>query len=399
MLWNAAGNLAYLFAQWLVTVLVARLFAFESAGILSIAMSLSAIFQTVAFFGMRNYQVSDVTEKHSDSAYFAFRHVSALSSLLLALAFAVILGYRAETLIAILLYMLFRIVECYADVLHGMAQRRGRLDIAGRGFAIKAVALLVGFWVGRLLGDTLLWALTGMLIGSLSSTLLYDLPVVKRLTSFSLCSPCKGLSLAKETFPLCIYFFLLSAISSLPKFVLEAEVGTETLGAYASIFAPCLLITGIAGYLYAPLIPTFATLAARGEEKKFRRLFFILVLCFLLILLLLLAAAYFLGDWALSLVFGEAILPYAFLLYAILVAVFGTAILSFFCMLAVVRRRFLALCISTGAGALCSGLSAFPLIVAFGAAGASYALLLASALSVLLLCPAVFRPGIREERR
>ena len=313
MLWNAGGNLSYLAAQWLVTVLVARWFAgYGSAGVLSVAMSLSAIFQTIALFGMRNYQVSDINEKHEGSAYFCFRHITAGASLLLTLITALVLGYRGETFVAILLFMLFRIAECYSDVLHGMAQKAGRLDVAGMGFAIKAVALFVGFLTGYFLGRSLLPALLGMLIGSLATTLLFDLPMAKHLSPFRIrYSPRRALALAKETLPLCVYFFLLSAISSIPKLVMDKVMvnGTDALGAYASIFAPALLIAGAAGYLYTPFIPGFAEMVERGDERGVRRLVGKILAILSLLLLLLVGAAALLGEWALVLVFGEAIRP------------------------------------------------------------------------------------------
>lgn len=394
MLWNAGGNLSYLAAQWLVTVLVARWFAgYGSAGVLSVAMSLSAIFQTVALFGMRNYQVSDINEKHEGSAYFCFRHITAGASLLLTLITALVLGYRGETFVAILLFMLFRIAECYSDVLHGMAQKAGRLDVAGMGFAIKAVALFVGFLTGYFLGRSLLPALLGMLIGSLATTLLFDLPMAKHLSPFRIrYSPRRALALAKETLPLCVYFFLLSAISSIPKLVMEKVMvnGTDALGAYASIFAPALLIAGAAGYLYTPFIPGFAEMVERGDERGVRRLVGKILAILSLLLLLLVGAAALLGEWALVLVFGEAIRPHTGLFIPILFAVFASAILSFFCMLAVVRRRFLALCLSVGVGALLSLGFALLYTPIMGANGASYALLVSSLVASLLLSPAVF---------
>ena len=63
MVWYAGGNLVYLVCQWLVTVLVTKLGGFGDAGVLSVAMSVSATFQTLAMFGMRNFQVSDIEDK------------------------------------------------------------------------------------------------------------------------------------------------------------------------------------------------------------------------------------------------------------------------------------------------------------------------------------------------
>lgn len=399
MLWNAGGSLTYLFAQWLVTVLVARFFKdnYGSAGVLSIAMSLSAIFQTVTLFGMRNYQVSDIRGKYTNEAYFGLRHITACVSLLLALFAALVLLYRGETLTAILLYMLFRIVESYSDVLHGMVQKEGRLDLAGRGFALKAAALLAGFLVGYLLTHALIPALFGMLVGSCLTTVLYDLPMARRISPFSLrFSPKAAIPLLGETFPLCIYFFLYSSISSIPKFVLEKLAGEETLGAYASIYAPAVLIAGVANYLYMPFTTSFALFANEGREREFRRLMLRILLVLVALLLCLLAAAFFLGEWALALVFGNSILPFAGLLSPILCATFGLATLSFFCMLAVVRRRFLFLCIAVGTGTLLSFVATLFFIPVFHANGASYGLLAASAVAILLLCIPVLRPGIHQ---
>ena len=399
MLWNASGNLFYLAAQWLVTVLVARLFPddLKSAGILSVAMSLSAVFQTIALFGMRNYQVSDINEKHSNSAYFCFRHITAAASLLLTFIAALLLQYRGATLLATILFMLFRIAECYSDVLHGMAQKAGRLDMAGKGFAIKAVALLLGFFAGFFLGKALVPALLGMLIGSLATTLGFDLPVAKHLSPFTFrCPPRRALSLARETLPLCVYFFLLSAISSLPKLVLEKLMDESVLGAYASIFAPALLIAGAAGYLYTPFIPTFAELIEKGDERKVRGMIGKLLAILSVLLLLLVGASALLGEWGLVLVFGETIRPYTYLLIPIFFAVFASAVLSFFCMLAVVRRRFLPLCLAVGAGAVLSPILSVVFLRGMkDANGASVALLVSSLTAILLLAPAVFRHSKR----
>lgn len=400
MIWNAGGNLAYLFAQWLVTVLVARLFPddLKSAGVLSIAMSLSAVFQTIALFGMRNYQVSDINEKHSNSAYFCFRHITAAASLLLTLIAALFLQYRGATLLSTILFMLFRIAECYSDVLHGMAQKAGRLDMAGKGFAIKAVALLAGFLAGYYLGGTLVTCLLGMLIGSLATTFCFDLPVAKHLSPFTLrCPPGRALRLAQATFPLCIYFFFYSSLSSIPKLVLEKMMDEATLGAYASIFAPALLISGAAGYLYTPFIPSFAEMAKNKDERGIRKLVGKLLLALSALLLVLIGASYFLGDWALVLVFKDTIRPYTHLLIPILCAVFATATLSFFCMLTVVRRRFLPLCLAVGAGAVLSPILSIVFLRGMkDANGASVALLVSALIATLLISPAVFLPEKRE---
>ncbi len=396
MLWNSVGNFVYLLSQWLVTVLVARLFDLRGAGILSVAMSLSAVFQSVARFGIRNYQVSDVSRKYTDGAYLVLRHLTVLLSFVMTVVAALAMGYSSEIFFASVLYMLFRIVESYSDVLHGASQRAGRLDVAGRGFALKAGALLIGFLIGFFFTRSLVASLGFMLLGALAVTLFYDLPVAKGLSSGLLHGALgDAWSLAKETLPLAIYFFMFSTIASIPKFVLEKTVGTALLGAYSSIFSPALLLTHLAGYVYTPFIPLLAKRATNGDEKGFRRITCRVFLAILALLLFFLLAERLFGEWVLVLVFGEMIRPHVGLFFPILIAIFALAVLAFFCTLTVIRRRFLPLCIAVFVGAALSLILSFVFVRGLNVNGASYALFIAATVATLILILPALRRGVR----
>ena len=273
MLWNAAGNLIYLGCQWLVTVLVTNLGNFRDAGLLSLAMSVSATFQTVAMFGIRNYQVSDVVGKYSDTTYVSFRVISCLAAMIGCVGFSLINAYRGEQLLAIFLFMVFRLAENFSDVLHGIAQKKDRLDIAGKAFAVKGIGILATFLVGYRLSGKLTVGLLCMAVYSVLTTLGYDLRSVRRLSRFHLYRHNKNwLLLAKETLPLCAYFFLSSAMVTIPKLILEKQCGSELLGAYSSIFAPAMLIQAAMGYVYNPFAQIFGGHQQKNDRKSFLNL-------------------------------------------------------------------------------------------------------------------------------
>ncbi len=388
MIWNAAGNLIYLMSQWIVTVLVTNIGEFRDAGLLSVAMSVSATFQTVAMFGIRNYQVSDVENKYSDTCYAFFRVITCAAALVACMVFSLIGGYGGEQLLAIALFMLFRLAENFSDVLHGIAQKRGRLDIAGKAFAIKGIGLVAVFlaayaWSGRLCAGLL-----AMAAFSIGSTLLYDLLAVKRLSDFGLVSRERDwLALAKETAPLCLYLFFSAAISTLPKLILERQCGEDVLGAYSSIFAPALLIAAAAGYLYTPFIPSFANAYREKRCRDFLLLFAKLGAAIAALAVLSILGAWLLGDFALELIFGEKILAYTYLLIPILIFIFVNAIFAFLCMLEVVLRDFLWLLIACATGLLTEMLFTGVWIGQGGVNATSYSLTLGAALpSLIMLC-------------
>lgn len=386
MIWNAVGNLIYLGCQWLVVVLVTKMGGFVDAGVLSIAMSVSATFQTIALFGIRNFQVSDITGEYTDTHYVGFRVVTCAAALVLCMGFALITRYWGTQLLAIFLFMMFRLAENFSDVLHGIAQKNNRLDIAGKSFAIKGVGLVVVFYASFRLAGNLCFSLFLMAAFSMLSTFLFDFFIVRGFSKFALfAKPTEYLPMAKKTIPLCIYFFLNAAISTVPKIFLERLLGEEILGAYSSVFAPALLISAAAIYLYQPLVETFTKAHLGGERKKFLILLFKIAAVISAFAILLIIAAHFLGGFALSLLFGKAILDYTDLIFPILIGIFGVALLSLLEALEVILRDFLWLLIGCSTGLAVELVCVYFLIRSIGINGASYGLIIGTVVASAIL--------------
>lgn len=391
MLWNAAGNLIYLVSQWVVTVLVTVIGGLTDAGILSVAMSVSASFQTVAMFGIRSFQVSDREGKYTDTCYTGLRVLTCSAALVLCILFSLINGYLGRQLLAIILFMLFRLAECFSDVLHGIAQRCNRLDIAGKAFTVKGIGLLICFLAGYWLSGLLNVGLLSMALFSVASTLCYDLPAVHSLSDFHLLdtfSHCK--SLAAETLPLCLYLFLSTLLTTVPRLILEKQCGETVLGAYASISAPVMILQAAAGYLYQPFAPEFARFRQERASGRFYRLLIKLLLVVFAIFVALLIAAQFLGEFALVLVFGEQIREYVYLLQPILWCNIAVSYLGLLSMVVIVLRRFRWLIAGYAAGFLCVLLLTAPAIQRFGANGTSYGLIFAGAITMIVLACGIF---------
>lgn len=386
IMWNAFGNIIYLGCQWLVTVLVTRWFGYEDAGILSLAMSISALFQTIALFGIRNYQVSDVKQKYSDSTYIGFRGITCIFSMVLCLFFSAFNFYSDKQMWAITLFMMFRLAENYSDVLHGVAQKKNRLDIAGKAFSIKGIVILVLFILGYWFSKNLIFSLLLMTIGSCVTTIFYDLISVKKISHFKLTDKFqKYYALALETLPLCIYMFLVSAISTIPKYILEKMCDAVELGAYSSIFAPALLIQAAASYIYGPFATTFAEYYHCKETSRFVKLLKQLVIVIMGIAIVIILLGIVFGEWALNFLFGKEIIEHTYLLLPILVSTFAMSYLAFFCMLEVVVRDFKGLIGGCLIGVLLTIVMTPSAIKMCGTNGASYGLIIGVLGAVLCL--------------
>lgn len=386
MVWNALGNVVYLGCQWLVTILVTRLLGYEVAGVLSLAMSISASFQTLALFGIRNFQVSDIKNQYSDSCYVGFRNITCLLALALCILFALVNKYNTNTIISIVLFMLFRLAEDYSDVLHGIFQKNDKLYMAGQSFFIRGFAVLIGFIAGYRIFRTLNGGLAVMTIVSICISLFFDLPIAIRLSDSKFFINIKNcLILAKETWLLCAYMFLGSVIVTAPKYILEKMASEEILGVYSSIFAPALLIQAATQYIYMPFISKLSIMFNDHDTKGFRALSNKIVTTICVIGLLILAICILLGEWCLKLLFTDSIAPYSDMLYLIIVGVFCHAVNVFYQALAVIVRSIKGLVVSCIIGVIVScGVSAVAINI-FSADGASMGLIAGTLLAALVL--------------
>lgn len=385
-IWNAFGNLFYTGVQWIITVLVVRSSGLRDAGTLSLAMSISAIFQTIAFWGMRNFQVSDIEGKYTDSSYVKSRIDTCVLSLVCCAGFALIGSYDVKSLIAILCFMLFRISEGFSDVLHGICQKNGHLDLAGKGFALKGIVIIVTFSSGYYLFDSLSIGLFLMATGAVLVTVFYDYRNFKQFADFTTqIKKYSDIAILKETLPLCICVFLQSAISTVPKLILEKTYGEAALGAYSSIFAPALLIQAAAGYIFIPFVGYFSECYRERNLHNFKRMFLKICLCIVAIGVAMILCGKLIGWEILSFIFGPVINGYECLLTPVLLCALSNAIFAFVCMLSVVIRDFCGQLVACSIGLVVCILTTIVFVAVFGINGTSYGLILGVISSVFIL--------------
>ena len=338
--WNTIGSLFYLVCQWLLSVLVVRISgSFEDAGILSLAMSIATFFSVITLFNVRNYQVSDSKELYSNSDYVFHRIMTCGVSLILCGGFVLLNSYDLLTSLSIVAYMLVKLVEGFADVLHGIAQKQWRLDIAGKSFILRGILLVVSFLVSMLLSQNLALSIFAMAITTLISLLFYDYIAVKKVGSFDFRFNRQNiLSLTKVCLPMVAYGACVNAIVPLARYVLEINHGAEILGYFATVSTVAVLVQAFVTFVFTPLIGVFEESYSKGNKKAILKL--LLKLTFMLIFItgLAIIVAAIAGEFAMVLVFGEKIRSYVYLLYPTIIASCLTALVWLLGMLLVVMR-------------------------------------------------------------
>lgn len=341
MLWNSAGSITYLACQWLVTVLIVRLSdGYNAAGLLSLASSVTGTFGTFANYKMGVYQISDIKHENTTSEYLGFRLITLGGSFIACIIYSLI-TCPLSSILTITLYFIFKAVGLVIDIMHGLDQVNRRMDFIGKSFILQGVSTLAAFTVVFGLTQSLDLAIMAMTAAAFGVLFLFDLPHSRTFESYGVhITAKKTFYLLKRSFSAVLASLACSAIYTAPKQLLLVMVSDAALGIYSSAAAPALVVQMGATYLYAPLLDVFARHHYERNKQEMLRLLKRTALGVIAIGIVCYIGAGLLGEWALCLLFGESIRPYAYLLQPVVVASVATAFLWFFGDLLVALRSF-----------------------------------------------------------
>ena len=398
MIWNSIGSLTNLGCQWLTTVLVVRLSSgFDAAGILAIAMSIANIYAPIAQFKMRTYQVSDVEHHTSSGEYVAFRLISMSAAFLISILYML---FTADSYLfpAVICYLLYKSVEVFIDVLHGIDQQHYRMDYCGKSLILRGVLSLLAFAVVLHFTNNLNYSIFAMFFSVL--------PVIAldwhRASFFGSLRPHiskrKTGSLFLACLPAAVGTSLCNAVTTIARQQLGAIEGAAVLGIYASVCTPIVLIQAGAGYIYAPLLGKFAEYLNSRDIREFNRLLIKVSAVIVFLALSGIALFYAVGGPFLNLVFGSEVARNSYLMYPAVISVVLCAYSSFLCDLLIAARSMLSTLLCNALSVIIVSIMVNPLITMFGSNGASFAISLSYGLgsiamlalllySVTALCP------------
>lgn len=311
MIYNTVGSLVYYFCQWVMTVLIVRMSGFEDAGILSLAMSVTAAPAIVGLFNIRSYQVSDLKGQYSDLVYIRSRVYTNLISFAVCLFVVIFNGYAWDKAAVILMFMCFKMAEGAADVYYGIDQKKERLDYAGISLTMRGLGSLVLFCVVFLWTKNLFLCVLFMSVFSFAVVFFYDRKIVNGLIGTERTAAFAQIkSLLLTCLPLAIVAFLNNLSLTIPKIYLERYYGETVFGIYSSVSSPTIVVQLAATTLFAPLVPVLTRQYQEKNKKEFQKIllkFFALILAGTVLGVIL---SVFLADFALGILYGAEIKPY-----------------------------------------------------------------------------------------
>ena len=150
---------------------------------------------------------------------------------------------------------------------------------------------------------------------------------------------------------------LLTLLAAVPRYFLERYAGSEALGYFGSISTPAVIIQAGCSFIYTPLVAPLTERFAEARWSDFKKMVLTALAGILGFAVCMFIGAALLGRWGLSLLFGEAILPYAYLLVPVLGTTLCISLIYFFDVLltigmAVIMTGYSPCCCGAGSGRL-----------------------------------------------
>lgn len=319
--WNTAAGLLNAFQSVIMLTVLSHVCDAATAGMFTIAYANANLFLNLGKYGVRNFQVSDVSEKYGFPSYHAARIVSVLAMIALGAAWAiwssVTVGYSTVKLLIILVMLLFKAIDAYEDVFHGNYQQHGRLDVGARVLTLRMISMIV-LYAGLIV-------ITKDLLASLSVSTLFtaaffvaETAWVKRRHSLPrnqiATKPeprtSHTLSLLKECFPVFLALFLLFYIGNAPKYAIDAVMDDVAQAQYGYIAMPVFVVGLLANFIYNPIIASLSEDWAQGRAEKFARRFVLQVLIIVVITVVCIVGAWAIGVPVLNLLYNTELTPY-----------------------------------------------------------------------------------------
>ncbi len=270
--WNSLASGLMALQSVAMLMIITRIGQLDDAGIFAFGFSNANLFLHLGRFGMRNYQSSDVLEKHSFRLYRKTRIVTVCMMIIGCSGFILISsrmnGYSEYKSKMILLLCIMKAIDACEDIYHGNYQQHGCLDLAARLLTERIVISFVVFMVDMMVSKDVNHALV---ISNFASVLFVACEIfyVKKGSNLPVFGKEDTNDTVKrilaECAPLFLTAFIAFLITNFPKYAIDFYLNDSDQAVFGFLFAPVFMINILVNSIFQPYVPR---LAALWNEKK-----------------------------------------------------------------------------------------------------------------------------------
>jgi len=311
VIWNMIGASANAFTSLIFAIIVTRINGLEEAGIFTYAFATSCLFFVIAIYAGRAFQVTDVSDKYSDTDYIYHRILTCIVMILAIITFNIVKGYNIFKSSVMLLLCLYKVTEAFSEVWYAIIQKKEQLYKVGISMTIKAIVSMIVLFIIDYFTKNLILSCISIIIVNLLCIIFYDLKNIKQVgikkTKFNIE---KIKSIFVTGFFTFILTFLGSYLINAPRYAIDDILTSDLQTIFGIIIMPATFMGLLGQYIIQPALTKIAKAIKEKDYKNLKKIITFVIITILLIGILVLFVAYFLESPVLGIIYGVDLTPY-----------------------------------------------------------------------------------------
>ncbi len=285
--WTFVGNVFNAGSWFAMTIVLAKLGSPEHVGQFALGLAMTAPIFMFATLRLRDVQATDSKQEYLFGDYLALRLATTALAMLAVVGIVLVSGFQLELALIVVATAASKAVEAISDAFYGLFMQQERLDRIAKSMMIKGPLSLIGLGVGFYLTGSVFWGVMGMVVARAVIMLGYDIrnaaltlnPSLKLIGNIIPTELPRArwhaATLAKLvwfTLPLGFVTMLISFNTNVPRYFIEAHLGSYQLGIFAAITALQKAVPTVVQALGRSASPRLAKYYAANNVEAFRRL-------------------------------------------------------------------------------------------------------------------------------
>jgi O-antigen/teichoic acid export membrane protein len=343
-IWNSIGGILNAGQSVVILMVITRTAGIAAAGIFSIAYATGNLFMNVGNYGVRNYQISDLSEIYSFYDYLKHRLLTIALMMILSVIYCIygltLGGYSMEKAAVVLLTCLLKAQDAFEEVFEGRMQQKRRLDCSGKMMTVRILVVLCGMMLTLVLGGSLLQS---VIVANLCEVvaiavlIAMDRPIIdfekKSHGTFALWQ------LMAVCLPVCLANLLSFYLTNAPKYAIDGFMDETAQAKYNFIAMPVFIIQLMNMFIYQPVLVKMAIAWTSEDYRKFTQYFRKIMLALAGIAAVVLLASWLFGIPVLSLLYATDLTDLRIEFMIIMVSSIFLALSGFYNALLTVMRH------------------------------------------------------------
>jgi len=303
--WNTLGSLVGGFVYFILTVFITRVNGIHASGAFGFAFSIVAIFSTIAYYGGRNYQVTDVQGEFESGDYVKLRLGMSLLAALALVIFIAANNFNPSMILLIIVLMGYRLLDALSDVLYGILQIHDRLHQAGKSNFIKSLLSIIGFIAVDYATHSILLSSLVFILVFIAGILLFDITNIHKINPVKIkfFGNWNIKQIALKLLPFALVVFIPVATTNLAKYFMQLWHPVDQ-GYFNILIMPLFFLTLLVYFVVAPFLTRMARTFQEQQYGVFKKNIKQISLFIVGLGTALLPITYFLGPMVLKLIFG-----------------------------------------------------------------------------------------------